>query len=264
VQGGTVRVWDLETFHCIRVLSGHSDDVLAIAAVGPLVFTGSADGQIRKWNRNFECIQTIGAINSIASPQQQHLSNSGEDRGVYALTISHNLLVSGGGDSQIRLWDISLPVGTETAACNFSFQMFSNVADGSCAETAVEPLQDRMLMDLEKLVALRSVSGQDGRFHEDCRLAAKFLKSLLTHLGADAKLVAGAPGRNPLVLARFCANHNSLKAGSATTKNILFYGHYDVQPANADQWKSDPFQLTGRDGFLYGRGGKNFIFINSR
>jgi di- and tripeptidase len=30
--------------------------------------------------------------------------------------------------------------------------------------------------------------------------------------------------------------------------------HYDVIPAPADGWDSDPFALTGRNGYLYGRG----------
>jgi di- and tripeptidase len=30
--------------------------------------------------------------------------------------------------------------------------------------------------------------------------------------------------------------------------------HYDVIPAPTDGWDSDPFTLTGRNGYLYGRG----------
>jgi acetylornithine deacetylase/succinyl-diaminopimelate desuccinylase-like protein len=36
---------------------------------------------------------------------------------------------------------------------------------------------------------------------------------------------------------------------------VFLYAHHDVQPINfADQWKSDPWKLTRRDGRLFGRG----------
>ena len=34
----------------------------------------------------------------------------------------------------------------------------------------------------------------------------------------------------------------------------MFYGHYDVQPAAEDDWETDPWELSGRNGYLYGRG----------
>lgn len=37
---------------------------------------------------------------------------------------------------------------------------------------------------------------------------------------------------------------------------VLIYGHYDVIAAENenDDWQSDPFKLTGKNGYLYGRG----------
>jgi di- and tripeptidase len=57
---------------------------------------------------------------------------------------------------------------------------------------------------------------------------------------------------NPIVFAKFRGN----PATAASRKKILFYGHYDVIPAENEhhKWKHDPFALTGEGGYLYGRG----------
>jgi acetylornithine deacetylase/succinyl-diaminopimelate desuccinylase-like protein len=42
--------------------------------------------------------------------------------------------------------------------------------------------------------------------------------------------------------------------GSGSGKAVLFLGHLDVVEANADDWSVDPFDLTEKDGWFYGRG----------
>ncbi|RNF23398.1 acetylornithine deacetylase-like [Trypanosoma conorhini] len=42
--------------------------------------------------------------------------------------------------------------------------------------------------------------------------------------------------------------------GGATEGGILLCGHTDVVPVDGQEWDSDPFTLTERDGKLYGRG----------
>lgn len=48
----------------------------------------------------------------------------------------------------------------------------------------------------------------------------------------------------------------SASSPEKTDKTVLFYGHYDVVGADTNwpKWKTDPYQLTSMNGFLYGRG----------
>lgn len=42
--------------------------------------------------------------------------------------------------------------------------------------------------------------------------------------------------------------------GSSEKKPILFLGHMDVVDAKQEDWKLDPFKLTEKDGYFFGRG----------
>lgn len=50
------------------------------------------------------------------------------------------------------------------------------------------------------------------------------------------------------------------KANSSSTpikkkKRVLCYTHYDVVAADdSDKWSNDPFEMTGKNGWVYGRG----------
>lgn len=80
---------------------------------------------------------------------------------------------------------------------------------------------------------------------------ADFLVRELQNLGAEAKTwplgkQAGDEDVDlpPAVVARY--------GSSPTKRNILIYGHYDVQPASTTD--PDPFKLRVEDGIMYGRG----------
>lgn len=47
IQGGEVRIWDLEMLHAIRTLIAHEDDILNVVAIDDSFFTASADGIIK-------------------------------------------------------------------------------------------------------------------------------------------------------------------------------------------------------------------------
>jgi acetylornithine deacetylase/succinyl-diaminopimelate desuccinylase-like protein len=95
---------------------------------------------------------------------------------------------------------------------------------------------------LDRLVRQPSVAAQ-GRGLEE---ASRVVRSLFEEAGAanvEAHRQAGAP---PVVVAEFAGRSD---------RTLLFYNHYDVQPAEPlEEWTVPPFELTARDGRLYGRG----------
>ena len=80
----------------------------------------------------------------------------------------------------------------------------------------------------------------------DVRRAAEFARGELMAAGmTTAELIEGEG--NPLVYAEWL--------GAPGKPTILFYGHYDVQPAEPlDEWKSPPFEPEVRGDNIYARG----------
>lgn len=110
-----------------------------------------------------------------------------------------------------------------------------------------------MFHQLAKLVSFQTVA--DDVHREECRQGAAYLKQVLKQMGAETHLLPGAPGRNPIVLATFKANSPATAAAGKPRKRVLCYGHYDVVPVmSPDLWARSPFELTGENGWIYGRG----------
>ncbi|RIH86714.1 Succinyl-diaminopimelate desuccinylase [Calidithermus terrae] len=92
---------------------------------------------------------------------------------------------------------------------------------------------------LRDLVALPSVSAERRALPE----TARRVKELLEELGLEAE-IHPTPGA-PVVYAE----------GGEGGPTVLFYNHYDVQPADPlELWESDPFTMTEREGHWYARG----------
>lgn len=107
-----------------------------------------------------------------------------------------------------------------------------------------------MVNTLAKFVSYKTISASP-KFSGECNQGAAFLRRHCNYLGAKTKLLPTGKDTNPIVFARFNATSTD-----KVEKTILFYGHYDVVGAdtNRPKWKSDPYQLTSINGFLYGRG----------
>ncbi|WP_026874421.1 dipeptidase [Jiangella gansuensis] len=111
---------------------------------------------------------------------------------------------------------------------------------------AVEAVLPSVRADLERLVRIRSVSADPARA-DDVRASADAVAELARGAGAAEVDVVSVDGGAPGVIARWPA-----PAGAPT---VLLYAHHDVQPTGPrEQWSSDPFEATERDGRLYGRG----------
>ena len=82
--------------------------------------------------------------------------------------------------------------------------------------------------------------GADPAHAGDCRAAAEFARQQLEDMGFDAKL--RETGGHPAIVA-----HHPGPGGNAP--HLLYYGHYDVQPADPlSLWNSPPFEPTIVDG----------------
>jgi len=99
------------------------------------------------------------------------------------------------------------------------------------------PLSPRAM--IEALVAIPTVS-------RDSNLALiEFVRNYLYDLAVDSTLVENADGTKANLYAT---------VGPMVPGGVVLSGHTDVVPTDGQPWSVDPFQVTERDGRLYGRG----------
>lgn len=104
-------------------------------------------------------------------------------------------------------------------------------------EKILQTVDSNFDASLERLFALLTIPSisTDPAYAKDCRRAGQWLVDYLNELGFDADLreTAGLPA--------VVAHYKSKSA--AKRPRLLFYGHYDVQPADPlNLWDSEPFK----------------------
>ena len=91
---------------------------------------------------------------------------------------------------------------------------------------------DQSLSRLFELLRIPSIS-TDPAYHSSCEQAAEWIAATLSDLGFTVNILP--TNGNPTVLAHW-------KPQGPCKKTVLFYGHYDVQPADPiDLWETPPF-----------------------
>lgn len=102
---------------------------------------------------------------------------------------------------------------------------------------------------IEKLIGFDTTS-------RDSNLALiEFVRDYLADLGIESRLTYDDDGRKANLFATM---------GPADRPGIVLSGHTDVVPVDGQDWHTDPFTVTERDGRLYGRGTsdmKSFVAV---
>ncbi|KAF8489393.1 hypothetical protein JB92DRAFT_3013429 [Gautieria morchelliformis] len=231
-QDGCVAVWDLETGSLVRLIfAQENSDVLSLSMLDTDLYTCSANGWVQRWSAQFTCTASWHAHAGIVL--SSIVTNTTPSSTLYS--ADDWCLVTGANDNDVKLWQIDLPTGRTLPEAGSILRENTRV-------------YDPLLQYLYPFVSIPSVSNCEPN-REDCRQAAIWLKRCLSQLGADATMIATEQGGNPLVLATFRGVPTDVPK-----LRILFYGHYDVIPASRRLWKTEPFTLTGKNGYLYGRG----------
>ena len=103
---------------------------------------------------------------------------------------------------------------------------------------------NNLISDLQTLIRQPSVSAKNEGIEECASLVQKLLKKS----GIHSELLRLKKGVAPIV-------YGEIKSKQNPKKTLMFYNHYDVQPAEPfDLWEFPPFSATRKGNKIFGRG----------
>jgi len=108
----------------------------------------------------------------------------------------------------------------------------------------VDSHMNNLISDLQTLIRQPSVSAKNEGIEECASLVQKLLKKS----GINSELLRLKKGVAPIV-------YGEIKSKQNPKKTLMFYNHYDVQPAEPfDLWEFPPFSATRKGNKIFGRG----------
>ena len=108
----------------------------------------------------------------------------------------------------------------------------------------VDVNMDNLISDLQTLIRQPSVSAKN----EGIEKCAKLVQKLLKKSGIPSEILRLKKGVAPIVF-------GEIKSKQNPTKTLMFYNHYDVQPAEPfDLWDYPPFSGIRKGNKIFGRG----------
>ncbi|KAH9890279.1 glutathione degradosome [Xylariomycetidae sp. FL2044] len=235
-HGGIVELWDLDTKHKLRSIKAHKGDIMAMEMGWGYLWSAARTGTASKHSTShYGNHQSESSHNVSQKYQPLTVWQAHNGKILSAATATHgknHLFITGANDNTVAVW------------------LLANQATGQLPSHGDD--EDMMITSLREFVSYKTVSSRR-EYAEDCRRGATFLRTLFQKLGGDVDMLSTEDEHDhPVVLAEFKGRHQPAKE----RKRVLFYGHYDVVPAESksSKWEHDPFQLIGTDGYLYGRG----------
>ena len=108
----------------------------------------------------------------------------------------------------------------------------------------VDSHMNNLISDLQKLIRQPSISAKN----EGIEKCAKLVKTMLNKSGIHAEILRIKKGVAPVV-------YGEVKSKKNNSKTLMFYNHYDVQPAEPfELWDDPPFSGKLKGNKIFGRG----------
>ena len=269
LSNSCVNVWDLVTNQLVRSFHfclnneltsdfqeqypGQCDEILSLLLHNDCIFKASTKSGLVKFTLRSNPVPANlpkdVSNDSIVMSHEDDLYNSAFNTsstsvlamGKFSNSSGSSFLVSAGHQG-LCLWDIT------------------NAGLNPKNENKVRPTKynhgytnDDLLTSLEGFISFKTILKNPTLYLEESRACAQFLSKLLVNLGAlENKLIPVANG-NPIVYS--CFRANAPLVSTKKVPRVLWYAHYDVvEASSSDDWSTNPFILTAKDGNLYARG----------